>query len=137
MHNLALLSVGSLVVSPLASLHPSHHRALAGMGTEGLDARYAAIAAALPAQRAAYAQWLRAGGLDQPAMQEMAEACGLSVDIEGGQVAYAADFEAKRVELAFDLLYCRHGKTTGNTEPRVYQGFVDEPNNALNEIGLG
>ena len=28
------------------------------------------------------------------------------------------------------------GKTTGNTEPRVYQGFVDEPQNALNDIGL-
>jgi len=35
------------------------------------------------------------------------------------------------------LIYCRHGKTTGNTEPRVYQGFVDEPQNALNDIGIG
>jgi len=34
-------------------------------------------------------------------------------------------------------LYVRHGKTTGNTEPRVYQGYVDEPSNALNEVGLG
>ena len=30
----------------------------------------------------------------------------------------------------------RHGKTTGNTEPRVYQGYCDEPANALNDIGL-
>ena len=39
--------------------------------------------------------------------------------------------------LSFDLIYCRHGKTAGNTEPRVYQGYVDEPENALNEVGLG
>ena len=38
--------------------------------------------------------------------------------------------------LSYDLMYVRHGKTTGNTEPRVYQGYVDEPSNALNEVGL-
>lgn len=40
-------------------------------------------------------------------------------------------------QLGFRLLYCRHGKTAGNTEPRVYQGYVDEPTNALNDVGLG
>lgn len=61
---------------------------------------------------------------------------GLKLDIDTGNIAYAPDFESKRLPLCFDFIYCRHGKTTGNTEPRVYQGYVDEPSNALNNIGL-
>merc|ERR1719247_2163663 len=64
----------------------------------------------------------------------MAAALGLSLDVASGTISYADAFQAP--SLPFELWYCRHGKTTGNTEPRVYQGYVDEPNNALNEIGL-
>jgi len=77
------------------------------------------------------------GGIDAAALTAKATTLGLELDVPGGHIAYATDFEAKRVPLIFDLIYCRHGKTTGNTEPRVYQGYVDEPQNALNEIGLG
>ena len=59
---------------------------------------------------------------------------GLTLDVATGHLGYAPGFAV--MPLSFDLLYCRHGKTTGNTEPRVYQGFVDEAQNALNEIGL-
>ena len=100
-----------------------------------LDERYAAIAEALPRQRAAYTEWVASDAVDGPSLTAAASAVGIHLDVAGGQISYAPDFEQKRVPLAFDLIYCRHGKTTGNTEPRVYQGYVDEPNNALNEIG--
>ena len=64
----------------------------------------------------------------------MAAALGLSLDVSTGTISYADAFT--NPSLPFELWYCRHGKTTGNTEPRVYQGYVDEPSNALNEIGL-
>jgi len=105
------------------------------MNTPELDARYAAIKAAFPEQRKNYAAFVKS--VDGPALTAKAARLGLALDVQGGQIAYAPDFEDKRVPLCFDLIYCRHGKTTGNTEPRVYQGFVDEPQNALNEIGLG
>ena len=106
------------------------------MSALDLDERYAAIAAALPRQRAAYTEWVASDAVDGPALTAAASAVGIHLDVAGGQISYAPDFEQKRVPLTFDLIYCRHGKTTGNTEPRVYQGFVDEAQNALNEIGL-
>lgn len=101
-----------------------------------LEKIYATIAAAKPQQEAAYAQWLKSDAVDVTALTAKAEALGLTLDAAAGTVSYAPDFEKKRVQLCFDFMYCRHGKTTGNTEPRVYQGYVDEPENALNEIGL-
>merc|ERR1719164_192361 len=103
---------------------------------EGLAERYATITEAQPKQDAAYAAWLASGAVDAKNLTEQGAAVDIDVDVAGGQIAYAGDFESKRLRPCFDLIYCRHGKTTGNTEPRVYQGFVDEPQNALNEIGL-
>ena len=108
----------------------------ASMSALNLEERYATIAEGMPKQRAAYTKWVASEAVDGPALAAAASAVGIRLDVAGGQISYASDFEAKRVPLAFDLIYCRHGKTTGNTEPRVYQGFVDEPQNALNEIGL-
>ena len=136
---------------------------------EGLEERYAAIKEALPRQQEKYATWLASGAVDGPALASAAEKLGLSLDVAGGQISYAAGPSGARFgkgespapcfcsapplpissssgralqidgagsSLSFDLMYVRHGKTTGNTEPRVYQGYVDEPSNALNEIGL-
>ena len=102
---------------------------------DGLAEKYESIASKQPQQQEAYIKWL-AATIDSRDLCARAAALGLSLDVEGGQVSYASDFEEKRVPLSFDFVYCRHGKTTGNTEPRVYQGYVDEPSNALNEIGL-
>jgi len=108
-----------------------------------LDARYAAIKAALPQQRANYAAWLDSGAVDGAALAAACNSLGLELDLAGGQISYGATGAERggdgtgRPALCYDLLYVRHGKTTGNTEPRVYQGYVDEPSNALNEIGLG
>lgn len=104
-----------------------------------LDARYAAIAGAQGAQQANYAAWLAdsKGVVDGDVMVAQAAALGLALDLEGGQVSYAKGAAPlPSPPLCFDLLYVRHGKTTGNTEPRVYQGYVDEPSNALNDVGL-
>ena len=100
-----------------------------------LAERYATIAAAQPQQEAKYAAWIASDKVDEAALTAQATAVGLTVDVPSGHISLGADFEAKRLPLCFDLIYCRHGKTTGNTEPRVYQGYVDEPNNALNDIG--
>ena len=108
-------------------------RAVGEKTAEGLEEIYASIAAAQPAQEENYAYWIQSA-VDAPALEAAAARCGLALDVARGVVSYAPDFRAP--ELNFELWYCRHGKTTGNTEPRVYQGYVDEPSNALNEIGL-
>jgi len=102
--------------------------------SEGLDERYAAINAAQPSQETHYAAWLASGTINCGGYEEMAAKLGLSLDVAQGTIAYSSQFKAP--SLFFELWYCRHGKTTGNTEPRVYQGYVDEPSNALNEVGL-
>jgi len=101
----------------------------------GLAERYATIAAAQPQQEAKYAAWIASDEVNEASLTAQAAAVGLTVDVPSGHLSLGADFEAKRLPLCFDLIYCRHGKTTGNTEPRVYQGYVDEPNNALNDTG--
>uniref|UniRef100_A0A6U4LIK6 Uncharacterized protein n=1 Tax=Phaeomonas parva TaxID=124430 RepID=A0A6U4LIK6_9STRA len=103
-----------------------------------LEERYAAIKAAQGAQFENYTAWI--AGKDAAWREKIvadAAALGIDVDVDKGQIRYAADFEEKKLPLKFDLMYCRHGKTTGNTEPRVYQGYVDEPSNALNDVGKG
>jgi len=109
------------------------HMTLPGTASS-LDQIYAAIEATYPQQREAYKKHLKS--VDGPGLTQAAARLGLALDVADGQVAYSGDFEDRRLQLCFDLIYCRHGKTTGNTEPRVYQGFVDEPQNALNDIGL-
>lgn len=104
------------------------------ISADDLAARYATIAAALPQQQKKYAEWIASDAVDGTALEAKAAALGLMLDMAGGQISYAPDFAV--MPLCFDFVYCRHGKTTGNTEPRVYQGYVDEPENALNEIGL-
>ena len=103
---------------------------------DALASRYQQIASAQPRQQEAYTAWLKSGKVDGSALIAKAEALGLTLDLATGQIKYAPDFTSRCQKLCFDLIYCRHGKTTGNTEPRVYQGYVDEPSNALNEIGL-
>lgn len=98
-----------------------------------LEEIYADIAAAQPKQEETYADWVASGDLDGPAQVAKAASLGLQLNIKSGHLSYSGVFVAPKLD--FDLIYCRHGKTTGNTEPRVYQGYVDEPTNALNEIG--
>ena len=123
-------------VATALSTTPRRNVALRAVGektAEGLEEIYASIAAAQPAQEENYAYWIQSA-VDAPALEAAAARCGLALDVARGVVSYAPGFRAP--ELDFELWYCRHGKTTGNTEPRVYQGYVDEPSNALNEVGL-
>jgi len=109
-----------------------------------LETRYAAIKSAQPQQQAKYAEWLKSGAVDTEALVKACNKLGLNLDVAGGQISYKDGPASARFgggkgggKLCYDLMYVRHGKTTGNTEPRVFQGYVDEPSNALNEIGLG
>ena len=104
-----------------------------GEAGAALDARYAEIKAAQAKQQAHYANWLASGTVNCGALEETAASLGLSLDVATGRISYAPTF--KKPDLGAELWYCRHGKTGGNTEPRVYQGYVDEPHNALNAIG--
>jgi len=136
---LQLEGVHCLLIRPHLSTAAPRARALrcsAAVQEAELAERYAKIASALPQQEQAYTQWLASDAVDCSGLCETASSLGLTLDAASGSIAYAPDFESKRVPLCFDFVYCRHGKTTGNTEPRVYQGYVDEPSNALNEIGL-
>jgi broad specificity phosphatase PhoE len=104
-----------------------------GEAGAALDARYAEIKAAQAKQQAHYANWLASGTVNCGALEETAASLGLSLDVATGRISYAPTF--KKPDLGAELWYCRHGKTGGNTEPRVYQGYVDEPHNALNAVG--
>mmetsp|Transcript_18127 Transcript_18127/g.33205 ORF Transcript_18127/g.33205 Transcript_18127/m.33205 type:complete len:315 (-) Transcript_18127:182-1126(-) len=104
--------------------------------SSSLDERYAAIKAAQPSQTVNYAAWV--SSIDGASLVAAAASLGLELDLASGHISYAAGGSPLPTPaLCFDLMYVRHGKTTGNTEPRVYQGYVDEPSNALNEVGLG
>jgi broad specificity phosphatase PhoE len=131
-----LSSVGSLAFSLVIARAPASRASLrmsAPAGVESLEQLYADIAKAQPAQQAKYEKWVQSGEADTAGLVDQAVAQGCTLDLTAGQMAYAPDF--KPVPLCFDFIYCRHGKTPGNTEPRVFQGYVDEPNNALNDIG--
>ena len=122
-----------------------NHLKMTSNAAEGsLEARYDAIKRAQPQQQAKYATWLASGAVDAAALTTACSKLGLNLDVAGGQISYKDGPASARFgggpgggKLSYDLMYVRHGKTTGNTEPRVYQGYVDEPSNALNEIGLG
>lgn len=58
---------------------------------------------------------------------------GLHLNPATGQLSYSKAFQP--LALPYDICYVRHGKTEGNTEPRVYQGQVDYPENQLNSTG--
>eukprot|EP01056_Protomagalhaensia_sp_Gyna25_P002151 Protomagalhaensia_sp_Gyna_25__2150@NODE_2169_length_1247_cov_1010_086093_g1792_i0_p1_GENE_NODE_2169_length_1247_cov_1010_086093_g1792_i0NODE_2169_length_1247_cov_1010_086093_g1792_i0_p1_ORF_typecomplete_len321_score81_95His_Phos_1/PF00300_22/6_1e03His_Phos_1/PF00300_22/9_6e22Lipase_3/PF01764_25/0_048_NODE_2169_length_1247_cov_1010_086093_g1792_i01751137 len=60
-------------------------------------------------------------------------ALGLELCFETCHVRYCSDF--KPMDLDYDLCYVRHGKTEGNTEPRIFQGFCDYWENQLNATG--
>ena len=118
---------------------PDHARADDGVlpqrpeGRRRLGGAAAAIKAAQPQQEQHYAAWLASGTVNCQGYEEMASALGLSLDVASGTISYTDAFQAP--SLLFELWYCRHGKTTGTTEPGL-PGHVDEPSNALNEVGL-
>lgn len=140
-----ILGLAILLIAPIAStfslawggsLHRIMDRSLAShqATASSLEERYEDISSAQHAQQANYEAWVKAN-VDGDALVAAAAELGLELDLKEGHIAYASGV-VPAPTLCFDLMYVRHGKTTGNTEPRVYQGYVDEPNNALNEVGL-
>lgn len=58
---------------------------------------------------------------------------GLRLCFDSCHVYYDPAF--KPIALDYDLCYVRHGKTEGNTEPRIFQGYCDYWENQLNDTG--
>lgn len=100
-----------------------------------LESIYDNIKNCLDDQRANFKKWLSSQNpqfLDD--LKAKLDILKLSVDFTTGKLSYNSDFVP--VHINYSLCYIRHGKTDGNTEPRVYQGQVDYPNNALVDIGV-
>jgi hypothetical protein len=72
---------------------------------------------------------------DSDAYVAKAASLGLDLNVSSGHISYKDNIDEIRPKLSYDLLYVRHGKTEGNTEPRVFQGYVDEPWNQLTKVG--
>uniref|UniRef100_A0A0G4FGM3 Uncharacterized protein n=1 Tax=Chromera velia CCMP2878 TaxID=1169474 RepID=A0A0G4FGM3_9ALVE len=105
--------------------------------TPELEQLYSHIASKRPVQRSKFKEWMKV--MDAKSdysniLKKQTAELGLAYDEETGRLKYTKDFEP--VPISYEICYVRHGKTAGNTEPRVYQGQVDYPENALNEIGL-
>eukprot|EP01053_Blabericola_migrator_P008273 Blabericola_migrator_1__8272@NODE_4292_length_1238_cov_1413_175064_g2652_i0_p1_GENE_NODE_4292_length_1238_cov_1413_175064_g2652_i0NODE_4292_length_1238_cov_1413_175064_g2652_i0_p1_ORF_typecomplete_len316_score64_42His_Phos_1/PF00300_22/6_7e03His_Phos_1/PF00300_22/6_7e23DUF2228/PF10228_9/0_11DUF2228/PF10228_9/1_4e03Lipase_3/PF01764_25/0_18Hydrolase_4/PF12146_8/4e03Hydrolase_4/PF12146_8/0_29Chlorophyllase2/PF12740_7/0_2PGAP1/PF07819_13/3_9e03PGAP1/PF07819_13/0_39PAFAH_p_II/PF03403_13/0_26_NODE_429 len=66
-------------------------------------------------------------------MTEALRKLGLVLNFDTCHVSYAPEFQP--IQLDYDLCYVRHGKTEGNTEPRIFQGFCDYWENQLNATG--
>jgi len=142
----ALAAHGAQAWAPTRAFLAARTVAMSGDGGElppELHEKYETIKLAQPQQQAKYAAWLKSGAVDAAALSKACNKLGLNLDVAGGQISYKDGPASARFgggpgggKLSYDLMYVRHGKTTGNTEPRVYQGYVDEPSNALNEIGL-
>ncbi|KAL8433926.1 hypothetical protein ACSSS7_003508 [Eimeria intestinalis] len=101
---------------------------------EELAKRYDEIKSHKSSQHENFAKFMQNAGEEQVAKwQRLAEDLQLELDLKAGRIRYKSGFEP--LDLQVDICYVRHGKTQGNTEPRVYQGMVDYPENQLNAIG--
>ncbi|CDJ69889.1 hypothetical protein, conserved [Eimeria necatrix] len=101
---------------------------------ELLSRRYEEIKSCIPQQLEAYGRFLReAAPEDLRRWQQIAEDLKLELNLENGRIKYKKEFQP--LELPVEICYIRHGKTEGNTEPRVFQGQVDYANNQLTQQG--
>ncbi|KAL8443618.1 hypothetical protein Emed_006699 [Eimeria media] len=101
---------------------------------EDLAKRYEEIKSSKSSQHENFAKFMQNAGEEQVRKwQSLAEDLQLELDTKAGRVRYKNNFQP--LDLQVDICYVRHGKTQGNTEPRVYQGMVDYPENQLNSIG--
>lgn len=102
---------------------------------EALEESYSYIKSQLPTQHANYRLFLATSRPSEISRwRQIAEELQLSLDLETGRIRYNEGF--KPLEINAEICYVRHGKTEGNTEPRVYQGMVDYPENQLTPLGV-
>lgn len=101
---------------------------------EALKACYETIKSQVEVQHENYSNFLKQAGQDQlTTWKRLADDLGVELNVDSGRIRYKDSF--KPLDLQVEICYIRHGKTEGNTEPRVYQGMVDYPSNQLNRIG--
>lgn len=84
--------------------------------------QYDDITAKKSLQQLQYSSFLeRLGQQGKDAIRTRCSNLGFDIDFETGQIQYSRNFQPLTV--GYDLWYVRHGKTEGNTEPRVYQVY--------------
>lgn len=91
-----------------------------GILTDEEQAKYKEIVKNKPRQIEKYNQFI--DGIGEEGRKTLLRRCkgvGLNLNLNKGQLAYSEDFAP--LGLNFDLCYVRHGKTEGNTEPRIFQ----------------
>ena len=93
---------------------------------EELEEIYENIKRHQPEQMKNYAKFLQNVGEKQIAKwRELAESLQLELDINTGRIKYKNNF--KPLDIPVEICYVRHGKTQGNTEPRVFQVTNPKP----------
>lgn len=105
-----------------------------GQLTQEEQAVYDHIRGQIQSQRQNYKKYLESlesGKLSS--LVNKAEKWGFKLTTEDGHLRYSPTFQP--LSLNFDVIYVRHGKTEGNTEPRIFQGDVDYWENELTEVG--
>lgn len=91
-----------------------------GILTSWEQSQYDDIILKAPLQRQHYITYL--AQLGEKGKRDIVKRCeriGFNIDFETGQLHYGSNFIP--LQLSYDLWFVRHGKTEGNTEPRVYQ----------------
>ena len=90
---------------------------------EELEQCYAYIRKQSVVQHEDYTKFIEEAGKEQVARwKQLAEDFHLDLNVDSGRIRYKDNF--KPLDLQVEICYIRHGKTDGNTEPRVYQvGF--------------
>ncbi|EZG66965.1 histidine phosphatase domain protein [Gregarina niphandrodes] len=102
---------------------------------EAVKSVYAEIAESMPLQKKKFEEGVLSKMTEdeKKGIEESLNRLGLTFDFTLCHVRYLPDF--KPIELDFTVCYVRHGKTEGNTEPRIFQGYCDYWENQLNATG--
>lgn len=106
-----------------------------GVVTVDEQREYDDIVSKVPIQRVKFADYIKQlAPAARDALVTRCQRLGFNISFDHGTLSYRDDFAP--LQLQYELCCVRHGKTEGNTEPRIYQGQVDYPDNQLNKIGL-
>lgn len=91
-----------------------------GTLTPDEQAQYDDIIKKKPLQLEHYQQFLQNLGEEgKTKIEKRCKRLGFHIDFQTGQLQYAENFEPLKIR--YELCFVRHGKTEGNTEPRVFQ----------------
>jgi hypothetical protein len=91
-----------------------------GILTQEEKDTYTRINESLSLQRKTFEDYVsKLSSQDLQYIQETCDSLELCIDLKTGNISYKPSFQP--LDLIYDICYVRHGKTEGNTEPRVFQ----------------